>query len=80
MRAKMTGLFGAAALAAVCVMNAEAKARWFMPETLYAAPGVECKVFFAKMFESVKYSNYAFEALSGTAGAGRRRPRTPGRA
>lgn len=55
---------GAAAIAAGCVMDAEAKARWFMPETLYAAPGVECKVFFARMFESVKHSNYAFEAFS----------------
>ena len=64
MRARMIGVFGAAAIAAGCVMDAEAKARWFMPETLYAAPGVECKVFFAKMFESVKYSNYAFEAIS----------------
>ena len=64
MKANTIGVFGAAVLAAGCVMNAEAKARWFMPETLYAAPGVECNVFFAKMFESVKYSNYAFEAIS----------------
>ena len=49
---------------AVCAAGARAKARWFMPETLYAAPGVECQVFFARMFESVKPSNYAFEALS----------------
>ena len=52
------------ALAAGVAASAGAKARFFMPETLYAAPGVECSVFFAKMFESVKYSNYAFEALS----------------
>ena len=38
--------------------------RFFVPETLYAAPGVECNVFFARIFESVKYSNYAFEAIS----------------
>ena len=53
-----------AALVAGCAIVAEARARFFMPETLYAAPGVECSVFFAKMFESVKYSNYAFEAIS----------------
>ena len=52
-------------LLAACVsVGADAKARWFMPETLYAAPGVECSVFFAKMFESVRCSNYAFEAIS----------------
>ena len=64
MKANTIGLLGAAALAAGLAVNVEAKARWFMPETLYAAPGVECQVFFAKMFESVKYSNYAFEAIS----------------
>ena len=53
-----------AALVAGSAVVAGAGARFFMPETLYAAPGVECSVFFAKMFESVKYSNYAFEALS----------------
>ena len=50
--------------AVMVAVSAGAKARFFMPETLYAAPGVECSVFFAKMFESVKSSNYAFEALS----------------
>ncbi len=64
MKANTIGLLGAAALAAGLAVNVEAKARWFMPETLYAAPGVECQVFFAKMFESVKHSNYAFEAIS----------------
>ena len=53
-----------AALVAGYASCASAGARFFMPETLYAAPGVECSVFFARMFESVKYSNYAFEALS----------------
>ena len=64
-RARRMGLQCAVmALAAGVAASAGAKARFFMPETLYAAPGVECSVFFAKMFESVKYSNYAFEALS----------------
>jgi len=51
-------------LAAGCASCGLAGARFFMPETLYAAPGVECSVFFAKMFESVNYRSYAFEALS----------------
>ena len=54
----------AMALAAGVAASAGAKARFFMPETLYATPGVECSVFFTRMFESVKHSNYAFEALS----------------
>ena len=52
------------ALVVGCASCAEAGARFFMPETLYAAPGIECSVFFSRMFESVKHSNYAFEALS----------------
>ncbi len=53
-----------AALVAGSAVVAGAGARFFMPETLYAAPGVECSVYFSRMFGSVKHSNYAFEALS----------------
>ena len=53
-----------AAIVAIAAISTSAKPRFFMPETLYAAPGVECSVFFAKMFESVWYSNYAFKVLS----------------
>ena len=52
------------ALVAGYASCAAAGARFFMPETLYAAPGVECRVFFSRIFESVKPSNYAFEAMS----------------
>ena len=57
-RTSLLGLMLAAALLG------HAQPKFFMPETLYAAPGVPCSVFFAKMFESVNHASYAFEALS----------------
>ena len=56
----------ALALAASLVL-AEASARpaFVLPDTLYAAPGIECNVYFAQVFDAVKPTTFAFEARCG---------------
>ena len=43
---------------------AAAKPKLQIPAELSAAPGIPCNVFFARALDSVKPSNYAFEAIS----------------
>ena len=43
---------------------AAAKPTLNIPKELDAAPGIPCNVFFARTLDSVKPSNYAFEAIS----------------
>lgn len=49
------------ALAAGMVPAAWAKPEFVLPETLYAAPGVECNIYFGEVFDAVKPENFAFE-------------------
>ena len=59
---KTTG--AAAVLALALAAGAAAKPAFMLPRELPAAPGVPCRVYFARAFDSVKPSAYAFEALS----------------
>ena len=52
------------AAAAVAACHLEAKPSFFLPETIYAAPGVECNVYFTDIFDSFTPNRYVFEALS----------------
>lgn len=51
-------------LAALTAVPAALSARpcFDLPETLYAAPGLECNVYFASAFDSVRPDRFAFEA------------------
>ena len=61
------------AAAAVAACHLEAKPSFFLPETIYAAPGVECNVYFSNILESFTPNRYAFEAIceKGAAQVGR---------
>ena len=52
------------ALAACGCVSALAVPVWRIPETIYAAPGLECNVYFKNVFESVVPQNFAFRAES----------------
>ncbi len=59
---KRTNLILAAAVASA--LAAHAKPSFFLPERIYAAPGIECNVYFSNIFESFTPDRYAYEALS----------------
>ena len=46
-------------------LGAMAKPAFVLPDTLYAAPGIECNVYFAQVFDAVKPAAFAFEARCG---------------
>jgi len=50
--------------AAAAALVAEAKPTLVIPKELPAAVGIPCNVYFARTLDSVKPSNYAFEAIS----------------
>ena len=52
------------ALSVLTALSASAKPTFFLPEHLYAAPGVECNVYFSNIFESFTPNRYAYEALA----------------
>lgn len=47
---------------ALAVASAVAKPSFYLPERLYAAPGLELNVYFTDVFDSVVPRNYAFQA------------------
>ena len=51
-------------LSALTTLTVSAKPTFFLPEHLYAAPGVECNVYFSNIFESFTPGRYAYEALA----------------
>ena len=59
---KRTNIMLIAATAAM--LTAHAKPSFFLPERIYAAPGIECNVYFSNIFESFTPARYAYEALS----------------
>lgn len=54
-------LCAAAVSAAVCG-SASGRPCFDLPDTLYAAPGLECNVYFSAAFDSVRPDRFAFEA------------------
>ena len=63
---KNTVLYFAVIALASAASAAEAPKRpaFVLPETLYAAPGLECNVYFAGALDSVRPERYAFEVRS----------------
>ena len=59
---KRKKLMLAAAVASALAVHA--KPSFFLPERIYAAPGIECNVYFSNIFESFTPGRYAYEALS----------------
>jgi len=49
-------------LATLAVQGVFAKPAFYLPERLYAAPGLELNVYFKEVFDSVVPQNYAFQA------------------
>ena len=46
------------------VFETQAKPAFFLPERLYAAPGLEVNVYYKDVFDSVVPERYAFQAAS----------------
>lgn len=59
-----TLVFAAMGIAAVSAAADVKRPEFDIPDTLYAAPGMECNVYFASVLDSVKPEIYAFEARS----------------
>jgi lysophospholipase L1-like esterase len=53
----------AVALAAGLAQGVWAKPEFVLPKTLYAAPGIECNIYFGEIFDAVRPDNFAFEVL-----------------
>lgn len=51
-----------AALAALTAATASAKPSFYLPERLYAAPGLELNVYYTDVFDSVVPRNFAYQA------------------
>ena len=51
-----------AAVAGGIVLSAGARPSFYLPEKLYAAPGLELNVYFTDVFDSVVPQNYSFQA------------------
>ena len=49
---------------ALGTLNLEARPAFFLPSRIYAAPGLECNVYYKNIFDSVVPQNYAFQAFS----------------
>ena len=56
----------AAALAAFALeaLSAVGRPAFFIPERLYAAPGLECNIYYKDVFDSVVPQNYAFQTYA----------------
>lgn len=55
--------FAGCALAALAVSSGFAKPAFYLPERIYAAPGLELNVYFKEVFDSVVPQNYSYQAF-----------------
>ena len=49
---------------AVCAFDVGARPSFFIPERVYAAPGLECCIYYKDVFDSVVPQNYAFQTYA----------------
>ena len=49
---------------AICSFDVEARPSFFIPERVYAAPGLECCIYYKDVFDSVVPQNYAFQTYA----------------
>ena len=57
-------MFVVALVGAVCAFYADARPSFFIPERVYAAPGLECNIYYKDVFDSVVPQNYAFQTYA----------------